>query len=264
MAATPVQILLLEDEAVLALDLVELLEAEGYAVVGPARTGARAQELFARHRVDLLLCDIRIQGPEDGIQTAQRLLAQRPVPLIFLTSLTDPATLARALPAGPAAYLPKPVTAAALRTAIELALYQVAALLIPLVPPASSVPAPPAAGPPEREGPGREPLLLLDQHVFVRYQQQFVRVPLADILWLEADNNHTTLTTAARRYPLRLALGAVLERLASPGLVRVHRAFAVHLPHVEAFAEHEITVAGHPLPLSRHYREAFLRHFHPR
>jgi DNA-binding LytR/AlgR family response regulator len=237
--------------------LLELLEAEGYAVVGPARSGARAQELFARHRVDLLLCDIRIQGPEDGIQTAQRLLAQRPMPLIFLTSLTDPATLARALPTGPAAYLPKPVTAETLRTAIELAMHQFATLRA--LPPPNAPATTRAAG--ERESLSRETILQLDQHVFLKHQQQFVRVPLAEILWLEADNNYTTLVTAARRYALRLALNTVLERLASPRLVRVHRSFAVSLPHVEAFSEQDITVAGQVLPLSRHYREEFLRRF---
>ncbi|RZK95111.1 MAG: response regulator, partial [Hymenobacter sp.] len=63
--STRIQILVVEDEAVLALDLAELLELEGYAVVGPAADGPQALALFRQHRVDLLLCDIRLQGPWD-------------------------------------------------------------------------------------------------------------------------------------------------------------------------------------------------------
>lgn len=250
-------ILLLEDEALLALDLAELLEAEGYAVVGPARTGARARELFASQRVDLLLCDIRLQGPDDGIETARYLLAQRPVPLIYLTSLSDPATLARALPTSPAAYLPKPVTVESLRTAIALALHHFA-LPKPDTPSPGLVPAPATT---ESETLTRETLLQLDQHIFVKYQQQFVRVALADVLLLEAGNSHTTLATASRRYALRLPLNAVLERLHAPALVRVHRSFAVNIQQVEAFSEQGVTVGGQVVPLGRHYREEFLRRF---
>ena len=69
---THIRILVAEDEAVLALDLAELLESEGYTVVGTAASGPQALELFRQHQVDLLLCDIRLQGPWDGIETARR------------------------------------------------------------------------------------------------------------------------------------------------------------------------------------------------
>lgn len=261
--ADRIQILLIEDEAVLALDLTDTLEAEGYAVVGIARSGARALELFAQHRVDLLLCDIHIQGEWDGIETATRLLAIRLVPLIYLTALADPTTLDRALQTTPAAYLTKPATIAGLRAAIALAMHTFARQVLP--PTATTPPAlPPGvaeAGGPDREALSRETILQLDDHVFIKHNYQFVRIPLSDILVLEAENAHTTLVTPTRKFALRIALSAVLERLHFTQLVRVHRSHAVNIQHVESFSDSDVTVAGQLVPLGRQYKEEFLRHF---
>ncbi len=111
-------ILIVEDEAVLSMDLCDTLEAEGYTVVGTASNGRRALELFQHNPVDLLLCDVHIKGEWDGIETATRLLALRLVPVIYLTALTDKQTLERALHTSPAAYLTKPVTTAGLPTTV--------------------------------------------------------------------------------------------------------------------------------------------------
>ena len=251
-AATRVQILVIEDEAVLALDLTDLLEAEGYAVVGTAASGPQALELFRQHRVDLLLCDIRLQGPWDGIETARRLVAERPVPLIYLTALADRATLTRALPTAPAAYLAKPVSVAGLRAAIEVA-------LLGGKPPGDAA-LPPSA---ERNGDAspREAIMRLDQHIFLKHNYRFVRLALADIVLLEADNTVTTLVTTGPRYSLRLSLTAALERLSYPPLVRVHRSFAINLKHVSAFSETEATLHDLTVPLGRQYKAEFLRQF---
>ncbi|MBD2721636.1 LytR/AlgR family response regulator transcription factor [Hymenobacter armeniacus] len=247
----PLQLLIIEDEAVLALDLRATLQAEGYGVVGIAASGPRALELFAQHPVDGVLCDIHLQGPWDGIETARRLLAVRPVPLIYLTALADQPTLDAALTTAPAAYLPKPVSAASLRAALALALHAIAR-------PAAPAPPEPAAS---ADALTRDTILQLEGHVFIKDNNQFVRIPLADILLLEADNTYTTLVTPTRKYALRLTLGAVLERLHFAQLVRVHRSFAVNIQRVESFSDTEATVAGQAVPLGRQYREAFLKQF---
>lgn len=248
----PAQLLIIEDEAVLALDLRATLQSEGYAVAGIAATGPRALELFGQHpEIGGVLCDIHLQGPWDGIETARRLLAVRPVPLIYLTALADQPTLDRALTTAPAAYLPKPVSAASLRAALALALHSIAR-------PATPAPAEPAPGP---DALTRDTILQLADHVFIKDNNQFVRIPLADILLLEADNTYTALRTPTRKYALRLTLGAVLERLHFAQLVRVHRSFAVNIQRVESFSDTEATVAGQAVPLGRQYREAFLKQF---
>jgi len=252
-ADSRVRILLVEDEAVLALDLTDLLEAEGYEVVGTAATGPRALELFREHHVDLLLCDIRIQGPWDGIETAQRLLAERAVPLIYLTALADRETLARALPTAPAGYLAKPVSVAGLRAAIEVALQSFRPAE------AASAPAPTADTASTAQ---RETILRLDDHIFIKHNYQFVRLALVDIVMLEADNTSTTLVTTGPRYSLRLPLTGTLERLRYLPLVRVHRSYAININRVSAFNDSEATVGGQVVPLGRQYKADFLRQFH--
>jgi DNA-binding LytR/AlgR family response regulator len=143
------------------------------------------------------------------------------------------------------------VSAASLRAALALALHSVARPVVA---------APPGAEP----GPDaltRDTILQLDEHVFIKDNNQFVRISLADILLLEADNTYTSLRTPTRKFALRLTLGAVLERLHFSQLVRVHRSFAINIQRVESFSDTEATVAGQAVPLGRQYREAFLKQF---
>lgn len=253
-----ITILIVEDEAVLAMDLTDLLEEEGYTVVGTANNGLRALRLHEQLRLDLVLCDISIKGDWDGIQTVEHLLAHRPIPIIFLTALTDKATLERAMNTRPAAYLIKPVTVPGLRAAVELALRNFAQ---PVLPPADQPVTPPPTLPPGDPPAGSEPILQIDDAVFIKHKYQFVKIQLDAIDYLEADGTYTTLVTATHRYALRLTLGHVLTRLNFPRLVRIHRSYAVNLSRVSTFNDREVSLPGLNLPLGRLYKPDFLRHF---
>lgn len=247
---TAIRILLIEDEAVLALDLSDLLQAEGYQVVGIADNGPAALALYQAYPVDLVLCDIRIQGPWDGIETVTRLATPgRLVPVIYLSTYSDRATRERALQTLPAAYLLKPVTPESLCVAVELALHALSSRQAATAPPASTVPH------------GSEPVLRLGETIFIRHNYRFVRVLLADILLLQADNTHTLLVTESQKYALRLPMGHLLDRLANNQLVRVHRSYAVNIDRVNSFTDQELTLADQTVPLSRQYRADFLRCF---
>ena len=245
------QVLVATGQAGLAPDLASLLASEEYAVLGPAASGPQALELFRQHRVDLLLCDVHLQGPWDGIETARRLAAERPVALIYLTAAADRDTLSRALLTAPAAYLVKPVGVAGLRAAIEVALAGRRATAEPV----------PAALPHPAEANPRETILRFDQHIFLKHNYQYVRLTLADIVLLEADNTTTNIVTTGPHYALRLSLTAVLERLSYPPLVRVHRSYAINLHHLYTFSESEATLHDQTVPLGRQYKADFLRHF---
>ncbi|QJD78692.1 response regulator [Spirosoma rhododendri] len=245
---TRINILLIEDEPILAMDLADRLEGEGYRVIGIASNGPKALELYQTNTVDVVLCDIVIKGEWDGIETARYLLAERPVPLIYLTAMTDRDTLERAKHTYPAAYLNKPVQLASLRTAIELAINNAAAR-----------PALPTLV--ERDGMGREALLQINNWLYIREKYHFVRVDMHDLLYLEADNTHTKLITTTRKYILRLTLSSILDRISQPWLVRIHRSYAININTVESFNDAEISVGSQLLPLSRSCKDDFMRHF---
>lgn len=254
MQPSSLNLLLVEDEAILALDLRARLEREGYRVVGTASTGRSALALFEEHPVDLVLCDISLRGDWDGIETARRLAAHRPVALIYLTAHTDRETVEEAKKTFPGAYLTKPVTTDALRIAIEMAFHNFAfRAALPVSPDDKVRPLHPDAS--------REAILQVGDTIFIKQNYQFVRIHLSDLLYLEADSSYTTLVTAGRKFTLRLSLNAMLDRVPHERLVRIHRSFAVNLDRIESFNEYEITVVGRALPLGRSYKDAFLSQF---
>ena len=257
---TPINILIVEDEAVLAMDLGDLLEEEGYTVIGTANNGPKALSLHQTNRVDLALCDIMIRGEWDGIETVQRLLAERAIPIIFLTAMTDRPTLDRAMSTYPAAYLIKPITVPGLRAAVELALRH----FTRPSPAGPDLSALQKSAQQIRDVAGQESILQIDDAVFIKHNYQFVKIGLNDIEYLEADNAYTTLVTATHRYALRLTISHVLTRLNFPRLVRIHRSYAVNLNRISTFTEREVSLSSQTLPLGRLFKPDFLSHFNSR
>ena len=110
MREVKVLLLVVEDEAMTAWLLSQSLQHMGYTVCGPVATGEAAVQAAADEQPDVVLMDIRLAGPMDGIEAAERIAAQREVSIIFMTGYSDQETKSRALALHPAAYLVKPVT----------------------------------------------------------------------------------------------------------------------------------------------------------
>jgi two-component system cell cycle sensor histidine kinase/response regulator CckA len=121
---TATRILLVEDEAIIALDLRQRLQGLGYIVTGIAATGAEALDLAEKTSPTLVFMDITIQGPMDGIDTAKALSLRMDVPIVFLTAHADTGTILRAKAARPYGYLVKPFEERELATTIETATYR--------------------------------------------------------------------------------------------------------------------------------------------
>ena len=96
MSKGKINILIVEDEALVALDLSMGLEKEGYNIVGIADNSEDAVDLFSNNPVDIILMDINIIGCKDGVETAIEMLKIRQVLVIYLTAFTDSATVERA------------------------------------------------------------------------------------------------------------------------------------------------------------------------
>ncbi|WP_245974580.1 ANTAR domain-containing response regulator [Thermomonospora umbrina] len=109
-----------EDEALIRLDLKEMLQEDGYEVVGEAGDGETAVRLAGELRPDLVILDVKMPVL-DGISAAERISAERIAPVVILTAFSQRELVKRATDAGAMAYLVKPFTKTDLVPAIEMA-----------------------------------------------------------------------------------------------------------------------------------------------
>ncbi len=117
---SPLRVVVAEDEALIRLDLVEMLRDEGYDVVGQAGDGEEAVRLAEELRPDVVMLDVKMPVL-DGISAAERITGARIAPVVMLTAFSQRELVERARDAGALAYLVKPFTQGDLVPAIELA-----------------------------------------------------------------------------------------------------------------------------------------------
>jgi response regulator NasT len=119
-ARSPRRVVLAEDEALIRLDLKEMLEEEGWHVVGEAGDGETAVTLAEQHRPDLVILDVQMPVL-DGIAAAERIASARVAPVVILTAFSQRDLVERARQAGAMAYLVKPFQKKDLLPTIEMA-----------------------------------------------------------------------------------------------------------------------------------------------
>lgn len=119
-----IEVLIVEDERLVARDIQGMLEALGYTVAGIVSTGEDAVRAAAEKKPGIILMDIVLKGAIDGITAVERIRGSLDVPIVFLTAYADETTLERAKRTEPQGYLLKPFEQQELKTAIELALYK--------------------------------------------------------------------------------------------------------------------------------------------
>jgi AmiR/NasT family two-component response regulator len=118
--AAELRVLVVEDEALIRLDLVEMLSEEGYLVAGEAGDGEQAVELARSLRPDLVIMDVKMPKV-DGITAAGTIVEERIAPVVMLTAFSQRDLIEQARDAGAMAYLVKPFARHELVPAIELA-----------------------------------------------------------------------------------------------------------------------------------------------
>ena len=115
------RVVVAEDEAIIRLDLKEMLEEEGFAVVGEAADGEAAVRLAEEHRPDLVIMDIKMPGL-DGLQAAERITEHDLAAVLILTAFSQRQLVQRAAESGAMGYVVKPFQKSDLMPAIEIAL----------------------------------------------------------------------------------------------------------------------------------------------
>ncbi|PXF54145.1 MAG: PAS sensor protein [Deltaproteobacteria bacterium] len=119
-----IQILIVEDDGIIAKDIQNTLEGLGYAVAAITSNAEGAIEKAAETQPDLVLMDIMLEGDMDGVEAAEQIRDRFGIPVVYLTAHADEKTLHRAKTTGPYGYILKPFNEMELHTNIEIALYK--------------------------------------------------------------------------------------------------------------------------------------------
>ncbi|WAI02443.1 response regulator [Methanogenium organophilum] len=115
------RVLVVEDDAIIGMDIEHRVKKLGYEVCGVADTAAEALEIASSKKPDIALMDIRLRGEVDGIEAARMLRDQLSVPVIFITAYSDMKMRSRALDIDPLGYIVKPLREVELRKTLEAA-----------------------------------------------------------------------------------------------------------------------------------------------
>lgn len=118
------RVLIVEDELIIGQNIERYLGHLGYVVLDLCSSSEEVLASIHNEKPDVVLMDIRIEGPEDGVSLAERLHREHQIPVVFLTALMDEETLQRAKITQPFGYIVKPFSQRELHIALEIALYK--------------------------------------------------------------------------------------------------------------------------------------------
>ncbi|WP_276166189.1 response regulator [Zobellia alginiliquefaciens] len=229
------RILIVEDDMIIAANISLQLESLGYEVTGIVTRGEEALMQTKENAPDILLLDINLKGPLNGIQTAMEIHKHSDIPVIYLTANTDEATFSAAKETKPKAFITKPFNKLNLERTIEL----VADQLVKENVQTASLPD----------------LEVLEDRVFIRYNGKMEKLLLDDMLYIEANRNYCTVVTQTKRFVLSQTLKIMQERLPKANFVRVHRSFIVNISKLDTIADDHLVINRKVIPLSKSQKE---------
>lgn len=252
------RILIVEDEALIADHLAACLTAEGYAVDALLDSAEDAIAHLQTARPDLALLDIQLAGTLDGVDLAMAILGGSQIPVVFLTSNTDPRTLARVQLSRPAGFIVKPFQPADLRPAIELALYAHKSRQQASQTHSQTQTPSPTHSPTQTPSPTHSQTPPEDAF-YIKGKHEHHRVRYADILCAEALDNYTRIHLPGKRYIVSQTLKAVEEKLQGHGFFRIHRTWLVQVSQISCIRPTEVVVGELTLPTSAGARSELLK-----
>ncbi|MBL6448430.1 LytTR family transcriptional regulator DNA-binding domain-containing protein [Fulvivirga sp. 29W222] len=247
-----VNVLVVEDEILLALDIKMLLTRLNYNVQEIVSSADKALNILDERakEIDIMLIDIVLEGDKDGIEFARVIKKRYNIPFIFVSSYFDGNLIERAKSVNPYGYLLKPVNEKELLISIELALSNF-----------SNQPPDKAISNKPWQGANTDTALQINDSLFLKKDQHFQRVTLDDILLLEADNNYTLIYSKSERFLYSTVLRKMEEKLPSGQFLRVHRSYVVNIQSVTGFEGNTLFIGEMRIPVSKQYREEVFRLF---
>lgn len=238
-----VNILLVEDELIIAEDMTNILERIGYNVIGVAIDFDEAIEILENQKPDLILLDINLSGNRDGIQLAKEINRRFSVPFIFTTSYTDAATLERAKHVNPVNYLVKPFKKEQLYTAIEIAIFNMAKKTDSI----------------HQDDENYGEALIIKDALFIKDKFKYTKLTINDILWIKSEGNYLEINTTNKKEVIRATMSGFMDRLNRSNFFRTHKSYIVNLDYLSRFETPYVTIGDTKIPISKTFSDELLK-----
>jgi len=241
-------ILIVEDENIVAKDIQQTLLKLGYNVLGICAYGEEVLDMVKKKSPDLILMDIMLKGKMSGIDVATKIKKEMNIPIVFLTASSDNITLSKAKITQPNGYIVKPFKEVDIQIAVEVALYKH-----------------------KKENKIKKERDLyysiiknnnkhLDDSIFVKSKYQLTKVKTKEIYFIEALKDYVKINTIDKRYIIHSTMKSISEKLPSSEFARVHRSFIVRLDKITAIEFPNIIIEHEKknIPIGNSYRDELM------
>ncbi len=229
-------VLIVEDEIIIAAELSQILLEMGYGIAGMAVNYSNAISILANEKPDIAIIDINLGGSKTGVDVGNYINENNKIPFVYLTSNIDAETIENALQTKPNAYLPKPFDRTAIFTSIALALQD------------------------KNAGSETENSdLIVNNAIFIKEKELYVKVNYDDILYFKSDNNYIDVVTENKNHIIRSTQQGLIQQLPENEFLKVHKSFIVNVKRVTAINHEMLYIGVHIIPISASFRKNLLK-----
>ena len=227
-------ILIVEDEPIIADDIAISLQEMGHHVIGIANSWEMTQPILDSENIDLVLLDIKIKGEESGIDIGHQLNDNYKVPFIYVTSFFDEEIVKKAEETDPGAYLVKPFKDPDLKASIQLTLGK------------------------KKDQFAIESSPIKPLNLFLKKEGVMTPLEPSDILYIAASDNYSEIYTDEGRIVVSKTLKVLEESFSQAGFARIHKTYFVNISKIESIDHNQVYIKGKGMPIGRAFKKSFL------
>lgn len=241
------KVLIIENDISSAKDITLRLFEMNYDVIAFTLTAVSSLKLIQENNdIDVIIMETIIKDNQDGIELAKIIKEQYNIPIIFLTSNTDQHIVKRAKSVQPNAYIIKPFQDEQVNIAIELALLDISQKPPSLVP---------------KQKANNNQVIQIKNSLFLKKNSLFKRVSLDEILFIQADNNYSTVYTKTEKFVYSIVMKKIEDQLPKDLFLRAHRSYIVNVNAIDGFEGNMLFVKKSKIPISRSYKQDVFKLF---
>ncbi len=236
----PYQILVVEDDQLIADSLNDILECLDHKVVGIAASGEEAIAILKKKpEIDLIMLDIQLSGGMDGVALAEMVKRDYDLPFIFTTAFADPETIQKARNMGPFGYIVKPYGMKDIHAAMEVAMGTYQTLQ-------------------EIKQNQLKESYVRNNHLYVKMDSRLVKIKDDDILYIEAQGDYAVFKTDKKGYIVHTTMKNIEQKLDPEKFLKVHRSFIVNMDHIVDIEDGTLLIQDKVIPVSRGNRDSLM------